>query len=135
LVLIVIADSKAAASRLAQMIIAVRKLELIAVLRYAEPVSPLASGRPATLRAPGPEPGLGRGQRLHNTIAAAPGWRNLAIWAMPPAASTRPATPSPHRGQVRGETKTSRFLSLVAERHGPLAAIPLLAAFSGETYR
>ena len=27
--------------------------------------------------------------------------------------------------RARGETKTARFLSLVAERHGPLASIPL----------
>ena len=138
-----------------------------------------------------------------NAIAAAPGWRNLAIWAMPPiayalasdtlisvvrawalarhqhlhaalagdtatplailgglilwllrlalapgstlagfrawvlaecpvapgrrapAAAPPPAIPSPHVARVRGETKTARFLSLVAERHGPLASIPL----------
>jgi len=130
-----------------------------------------------------------------NAIAAAPGWRNLAIWAMPPVAyalasdtligvvrawalarhqhlnsalaaeaatplailgglvlwllrltlapastlagfrawvlaecpvapARRPA-PSPHGAKVRSETKTSRFLSLVAERHGPLAAVRL----------
>ena len=138
-----------------------------------------------------------------NTIAAAPGWRNLAIWAMPPVAyalasdtligvvrawalarhqqqaaaladqeatplavlgglilwllrltlapaSTlagfrawvleecpvapgRRATPPPVPGRPgqggrtvpRKATKTARFLSLVAERNGPLAAIPL----------
>jgi len=134
-----------------------------------------------------------------NAIAAAPGWRNLAIWAMPPIAyalasdtliavvrarhqhlgtalaaetatplailaglilwllrltlapastlagfrawvlaecPTAPgrrtpsapppqAGPSPHVAKVRSQTKTSRFLSLVAERHGPLAAVPL----------
>ena len=138
-----------------------------------------------------------------NAIAAAPGWRNLAIWAMPPiayalasdtliavvrawalarhqhlhaaladdtatplailgglilwllrlalaprstlagfrawvlaecpvapgrrAASASPlqAVLSPHVARARGETKTARFLSLVAERHGPLASIPL----------
>jgi hypothetical protein len=27
--------------------------------------------------------------------------------------------------KARGETKTSRFLSLATERHGPLASIPL----------
>ena len=141
-----------------------------------------------------------------NAIAAAPGWRNLAIWAMPPVAyalasdtliavvrawalarhreldlamaaeqatplaiagglvlwllrlilapastlagfrawvleecpvapgrrAARPAPP-PHparpgrgRGTVpRKVTKTARFLSLTAERHGPLASIPL----------
>jgi hypothetical protein len=138
-----------------------------------------------------------------NAIAAAPGWRNLAIWAMPPiayalasdtliavvrvwtlarhqhldptlaadtatplailgglilwllrlalaprstlagfrawvlaecpiapgrrapAASPPHVIPSPHVAKARGETKTSRFLSLVTERHGPLASIPL----------
>jgi hypothetical protein len=138
-----------------------------------------------------------------NAIAAAPGWRNLAIWAMPPiayalasdtlisvvrawtlarhqhldpaladdtatplailgglilwllrlalaptstlagfrawvlaecpiapgrraaAASPPEQIPSPHVAGVRGETKTARFLSLVTERHGPLASIPL----------
>ena len=134
-----------------------------------------------------------------NAIAAAPGWRNLAIWAMPPIAyalasdtliavvrtsalarhqhlgtalaadqatplailgglilwllrlalapastlagfrawvlaecpvapsrrTPAPAALSPHVAKVRGETKTSRFLSLVTERHGPLASIPL----------
>ena len=138
-----------------------------------------------------------------NAIAAAPGWRNLAIWAMPPIAyalasdtliavvrawalarhqhlhaaladdtatplailgglilwllrlalaprstlagfrawvlaecpvapgrRAAPAAPlqavlSPHVARARGETKTARFLSLVAERHGPLASIPL----------
>ena len=138
-----------------------------------------------------------------NAIAAAPGWRNLAIWAMPPVAyalasdtligvvrawalarhqhlnsslaaeaatplailgglilwllrlALAPAStlagfrawvlaecpaapgrrtpsapppqvaPAPHVAKVRSETKTSRFLSLVTERHGPLAAIPL----------
>jgi hypothetical protein len=141
-----------------------------------------------------------------NAIAAAPGWRNLAIWAMPPIAyalasdtligvvrawalarhqqltaaladqeatplavlgglvlwllrlvlapastlagfrawvleecpvapgrrATRPALPPdpdrPGRGRgrvPRKATKTARFLSLVTERHGPLASIPL----------
>jgi hypothetical protein len=141
-----------------------------------------------------------------NVIAAAPGWRNLAVWAMPPAAyalasdtligvvrtstvarrqdaagpgraaevsflavlgglalwllrlslaprstaagfrawvveecpvapgrrAARPALPPdpgrPGRGRgtvPRKATKTARFLSLVTERHGPLASIPL----------
>ena len=139
-----------------------------------------------------------------NTIAAAPGWRNLAIWAMPPIAyalasdtligvvrviarrqylrdavagdaatplaivgglalwllrlalapvsttsgfrawvltecpvapgrrAPRPAPPPtgarPRRGrgtEPRKATKTARFLDLTAERHGPLAHIPL----------
>jgi hypothetical protein len=33
--------------------------------------------------------------------------------------------PSPRLAKVRRETKTARFLSLVTERHGPLASIPL----------
>jgi hypothetical protein len=138
-----------------------------------------------------------------NIIAAAPGWRNLAIWAMPPiayalasdtlisvvrawalarhqyldaalaadqatplailgglilwllrlalapkstlagfrawvlaecpvapgrrapAAAPPEAAPSPHVAGVPRGTKTARFLSLVAERNGPLASIPL----------
>ena len=137
-----------------------------------------------------------------NAIGAAPGWRNLAIWAMPPVAyalasdtliavvrtrhqhltaplagdaatplailgglilwllrlavapastvsgfrawvltecpvapgrrAPRPATPltPAHPGRGPGTdpgkaTKTARFLDLTAERHGPLAAIPL----------
>ena len=130
-----------------------------------------------------------------NAIAAAAGWRNLAIWAMPPVAyalasdtligvvrawaiagqhpdgtatgdaatplsalgrlvlwllrlalapastlagfrawvlaecpvapARRTPAPAPQEARVRGETKTSRFLSLVTERHGPLASIPL----------
>ncbi len=137
-----------------------------------------------------------------NAIAAAPGWRNLAIWAMPPIAyalasdtliavvraqvlarhhhlnaalADETATPlailgglilwllrlalapastlagfrawvleecpvaprrraalstqaCPGQGEEtvpRKATKTARFLSLVAERHGPLASIPL----------
>jgi hypothetical protein len=130
-----------------------------------------------------------------NAIAAAPGWRNLAIWAMPPIAyalasdtligvvrtrhqqqaaggtaeaatplailgglmlwllrlalapastlagfrawvlaecpvapGRRALTPAPDQGEgtvPRKATKTARFLSLVTERHGPLAAVPL----------
>jgi Protein of unknown function (DUF2637) len=134
-----------------------------------------------------------------NAIAAAPGWRNLAIWAMPPIAyalasdtligvvrvwavarhqqqgvaladqeatplavlvglimwllrlalapastlagfrtwvleecpvapGRRALSPAPDEGRrtvPRKVTKTARFLSLVTERHGPLAAIPL----------
>ena len=130
-----------------------------------------------------------------NAIAAAPGWRNLAIWAMPPVAyalasdtliavvrtrhqqlnaavageaatplailgglilwllrlalapastlagfrawvleecpvapGRRALSPAPDQGDgtvPRKATKTARFLCLVTERHGPLAAIPL----------
>jgi hypothetical protein len=143
-----------------------------------------------------------------NAIAAAPGWRNLAIWAMPPVAYalasdtligvvrawviarhreldaalaaeeatplavvgglilwllrlalapastlagfrawvleecpvapgrralrparpvTRRAHPSPRVAKVPHQTKTARFLNLIAERYGPLAAIQLEA--------
>jgi hypothetical protein len=150
---------------------------------------------------------------LMHAIATAPGWRNLAIWAMPPVAyalasdtligvvrawvitrhrdlnaalageaatplavvgglilwllrlsiapastlagfrawvleecpvapgrrAPRPAPPvtpaavsgaipSPRLAKVRHGTKTARFLSLVTERHGPVASIPLDAA-------
>ena len=144
-----------------------------------------------------------------NAIAAAPGWRNLAIWAMPPVAyalasdtligvvrawaiarhrqlatalaadtatplailgglalwllrltlapvstlsgfrawvleecpvapgrrAHRPAPPGRGGGTVpRKVTKTARFLDLAAERHGPLASIPLsrVAAISAD---
>jgi len=126
-----------------------------------------------------------------NAIAAAPGWRNLAIWAMPPVAyalasdtlitvvrtrhrqlaadaatplailgglilwllrlalapastlagfrawvleecpvapGRRALSPAPGQGEgtvPRKATKTARFLSLVTQRHGPLAAVPL----------
>ena len=128
-----------------------------------------------------------------NAIAAAPGWRNLAIWAMPPIAYALASdtligvvrvrrrqlagdTPTPltvlgglarwllrlalapastlagFRAWVLAEcpvapgrraeprpapappprkvTKTARFLALAAERHGPLASIPLDAVAS-----
>ena len=42
-----------------------------------------------------------------------------------PSAPTPEPGPSPHRAKARSKTKTSRFLSLVTERHGPLASIPL----------
>ena len=41
---------------------------------------------------------------------------------MPKAAAVPPRGSGP-----RGGTKTARFLALVTERHGPLAAIPLEA--------
>jgi hypothetical protein len=43
------------------------------------------------------------------------------------AAAPRPA-PAPQPAGVPRETKTARFLALVTERHGPLAAVPLSAA-------
>jgi hypothetical protein len=41
------------------------------------------------------------------------------------AASPRAITPPRPRTGARGETKTARFLALVAEQHGPLAGIGL----------
>jgi Protein of unknown function (DUF2637) len=133
-----------------------------------------------------------------NAIAAAPGWRNLAIWAMPPVAYALASdtligvvrvrhrqladdTPTPltvlgglarwllrlalapastltgFRAWVLAEcpvapgrrapapgpapappprkaTKTARFLAMAAERHGPLASVPLdaVAAISAD---
>jgi hypothetical protein len=49
----------------------------------------------------------------------APGRRQAPI--SPAAAAALPAAPIP----VVGQTKTARFLALVAERHGPLAQLPL----------
>ena len=45
----------------------------------------------------------------------------------PPAtpAPAPQAAPTPQRARVPRQTKTARFLDLVAERHGPLASIPL----------
>ena len=58
-----------------------------------------------------------------STLAGFRAWV-LAECPVAPAPRTL-AAPSPHVAKVRGETKTSRFLSLVTERHGPLASIPL----------
>jgi len=46
----------------------------------------------------------------------------------PPAAHPRhhaPGGPLTAAGRVPRPTKTARFLTLVTERHGPLAAVPL----------
>jgi hypothetical protein len=43
----------------------------------------------------------------------------------PAAVAPRAATAPPRDSARRGETKTARFLALVTERHGPLAAVPL----------
>jgi hypothetical protein len=43
----------------------------------------------------------------------------------PQPTAGRPAVPSPRRAKVRLGTKTARFLNLVAERNGALAAVPL----------
>jgi len=39
--------------------------------------------------------------------------------------ATPPVAPSPRLARVPRLTKTARFLTLVTERHGPLAAVPL----------
>ena len=55
----------------------------------------------------------------------APG-RRAARPAAAPAPAPQSALVPPQQGSgPRGQTKTARFLALVAERHGPLAAIPL----------
>lgn len=62
---------------------------------------PVAPGRPAADRTP------------------------IALLGVPAEAAPRAAT-APSRGSARrGETKTSRFLALVADRYGPLASVPL----------
>ena len=71
--------------------------------------------------APGPSP--------KSTLAGFRAWV-LAECPVAPgrrasAASPPQAVPSPHVAKARDETKTARFLSLVAERNGPLASIPL----------
>ena len=206
----VLAAAAAAVSFTAQyrMIYATRRLPLVAALEAAIPdaaalvfaclgIALALHGRRA-LRARALNLASVAASVFMNAIAAAPGWRNLAIWAMPPVAyalasdtlitvirarhqqltddaatplailgglilwllrlalapvstltgfrswvleecpvapgrrAARPAPPSaaPRSGQGRGTvpwkaTKTGRFLSLVTERHGPLASIPL----------
>ena len=56
-----------------------------------------------------------------STLAGFRAW----VLAECPVAPAHRSAPSPHVAKVRGETKTSRFLSLVTERHGALASIPL----------
>jgi hypothetical protein len=65
---------------------------------------------------------------LRLTLAPASTLAGFRAWILaecPLAPARRTAAPAPHGAKVRGETKTSRFLSLVTERHGPLASIPL----------
>ena len=206
----VLAAAAAAVSFTAQyrMIYATRRLPLVAALEAAIPdaaalvfaclgIALALHGRRA-LRARALNLASVAASVFMNAIAAAPGWRNLAIWAMPPVAyalasdtlitvirarhqqltvdaatplailgglilwllrlalapvstlagfrtwvleecpvapgrrAARPALPSaaPRPGQGGRTvpwkaTKTGRFLSLVTERHGPLASIPL----------
>jgi hypothetical protein len=204
--LCVLAAAAAAVSFTAQyrMVDAVRHLPVIAALEAAIPdaaglvfaclgIALALHGRRA-LRARALNLASVAASVFMNVIAAAPGWRNLAIWAMPPvayalasdtliavvrtrhqqaAAGAEAATPLAILGEVilwllrlalaptstlagfrtwvleecpvapgrralspapdrpgltavpRKATKTARFLSLVTERHGPLAAIPL----------
>jgi hypothetical protein len=204
--LCLLAAAAAAVSFTAQyrMVDAVRRLPVVAALEAAIPdaaalvfaclgIALALHGRRA-LRARALNLAAVGASVFMNTIAAAPGWRNLAIWAMPPVAyalasdtliavvrtrhqhqaatGAEAATPlailgglilwllrlalapastlagfrawvleqcpvAPGRralgsrlGQSEGTvprkaTKTARFLSLVTERHGPLASIPL----------
>jgi hypothetical protein len=56
----------------------------------------------------------------------APGRRGATPARRPALAPAPQVTAVPRRGSgPRSETKTARFLALVTERHGPLAAIPL----------
>jgi hypothetical protein len=205
--LCVLAAAAAAVSFTAQyrMVDAVRHLPAIAALEAAIPdaaalvfaclgIALAVHGRRA-LRARALNLASVAASVFMNAIAAAPGWRNLAIWAMPPVAyalasdtmiavvrtrhqhlaaavageaatplailgglilwllrlalapastlagfrawvleecpvapGRRALSPAPGQGEgavPRKATKTARFLSLVTERHGPLAAIPL----------
>jgi hypothetical protein len=205
--LCVLAAAAAAVSFTAQyrMVDAVRRLPVVAALEAAIPDAAalvfaclgiaLAVHGGRALRARALNLASVGASVFMNAIAAAPGWRNLAIWAMPPiayalasdtligvvrtrhqqqaAAGTaeaatplailgglmlwllrlalapastlagfrawvlaecpvapgrRALTPAPDQGEgtvPRKATKTARFLSLVTERHGPLAAVPL----------
>ncbi len=60
-----------------------------------------------------------------STLAGFRAWVLAECPVAPARRAPAPANLSPHVAKVRGETKTSRFLSLVTERHGPLASIPL----------
>jgi hypothetical protein len=204
--LCVLAAAAAAVSFTAQyrMVDAVRHLPVVAALEAAIPdaaalvfaclgIALAVHGRRA-LRARALNLAAVAASVFMNAIAAAPGWRNLAIWAMPPVAyalasdtliavvrtrhqhhaalageaatplailgglilwllrlalapgstmagfrawvledcpvapGRRALSPVPDQGEgtvPRKATKTARFLSLVTERHGPLAAIPL----------
>jgi hypothetical protein len=205
--LCVLAAAAAAVSFTAQyrMVDAVRHLPVVAALEAAIPdaaalvfaclgIALAMHGRRA-LRARALNLAAVAASVFMNAIAAAPGWRNLAIWAMPPVAyalasdtliavvrtrhqhlaaagadeaatplailgglilwllrlalapsstmagfrawvleqcpvapGRRALSPVPDQGEgtvPRKATKTARFLSLVTERHGPLAAIPL----------
>jgi hypothetical protein len=54
----------------------------------------------------------------------APGRRARSAPAIPSAATPR-TVPSPRLAKVPRQTKTARFLSLITERYGPLASIPV----------
>jgi hypothetical protein len=56
------------------------------------------------------------------------GFRAWVLAECPVAPGRRTLSPAPGQGEgtvPRKATKTARFLSLVTERHGPLASIPL----------
>jgi hypothetical protein len=97
-----------------------------AVARYQHLGSAAAGGQPAPLAA------LGRLALWLLRLALAPastlaGFRAWVLAECPVAPGRRAPAPSGRDGETvpRKETKTARFLSLVTERHGVLASIPL----------
>ena len=60
-----------------------------------------------------------------STLAGFRAWVLAECPTAPDRHAPAPAALPPQMAKVRGETKTSRFLSLVTERHGPLASVPL----------
>ena len=76
---------------------------------------PVAPGRRAGRPLPAVTPVIPSGNTMPQPAVTAPGSRiPRGPGSGRPAASSRP-----------GETKTARFLALVTEQHGPLAAVPL----------
>ena len=74
---------------------------------------PVAPGR----KAPRPAPAIAPGPEAQAVTSAAQ--------RRPDAAPPRPAALRPQHSRPREGTKTARFMALVTEQHGPLAAIPL----------
>ena len=73
--------------------------------------------------APGPGPRLDPGRVPRLGARGVPGRPRPP--RRPPCRPLRPARAGARRTVPRKATKTARFLSLVTERHGPLASIPL----------
>jgi hypothetical protein len=78
---------------------------------------PAGPGRPGDDRPDDPAAAGGSSRQSRTAQAAAGG---------PPAGAGTASRPDRRPGGIRGgETKTARFLALVAEEHGPLAGIPV----------